>query len=201
MARTFALVPAAGRSVRMGQPKLLLSWQGKPIIAHVIDALRVGGVDATWVVVRPDDPHLRDAAMQAGAEILVLPSDTPDMKATILAGLAEVERTQSPNDADGFLLVPADHPTLDADLVRTLLHESANASILIPTWNGKRGHPTWIAWKHVEQLRQLSAEEGLNAYLRRHAEATREIEWPSDEILRDLDTPEDFERLLKTPAP
>ncbi|MFO0864286.1 MAG: nucleotidyltransferase family protein [Gemmataceae bacterium] len=198
MAKTFALVPAAGKSVRMGRPKLLLPWQDKPIIAHVLDALRTGGVDTTLVVVRPDDTELRDAAMKAGADVLVLPADTPDMKATILAGLAELKRTQSPNADDGFLLVPADHPTLDPEIVRTLLRESADASILVPTCNGKRGHPTWIAWNHVEPLRGLSPDEGLNSYLRRHGEQTREIAWQSDGILRDLDTPEDFERLLET---
>lgn len=199
MARTFGLVPAAGKSARMGRPKLLLEWRGKPILAHVLDALRQGGVETTLVVVRPGDTELRETAERGGADVLMLLAETPDMKATILAGLDELQSAKTPSDDDGFLLVPADHPTLDAEIVRTLLRESSTGSILVPTWNGKRGHPTWIAWKHVAHLHRLGDDEGLNTYLRRHAEDTREIAWPSDGILRDLDTPEDFDRLLQDP--
>ncbi|MBX9681275.1 MAG: nucleotidyltransferase family protein [Gemmataceae bacterium] len=197
MARTFGLVPAAGKSVRMGRPKLLLEWRGKPILAHVLEALSLGGVETTLVVVRPGDTELRDAAENAGADVLMLPAETPDMKATILAGLDELQSTKIPSDDDGFLLVPADHPTLDAEIVRTLLAESAGGSTVVPTCNGKRGHPTWIAWRHVSHLHRLGADEGLNTYLRRHADGIREIDWPNGEILRDLDTPADFERLLR----
>lgn len=195
MPRTFGLVPAAGKSVRMGQPKLLLPWRGNSIIYHVVSALREGGVEAVLVVVRPGDAALRTAAEEVDAKVLELSQETPDMKATLLAGLAEIGLRWNPAAADGFLLVPADHPTLDPSLVAAMLRESADASILVPTFAGKRGHPTWVAWKHVPAIQASPPNEGLNAYLRRHAEEVCEMPWNSDQILRDLDTPEDYARL------
>lgn len=196
--RTFAVVPAAGSSVRMGRPKLLLSWRDKPIVAHVADAAKRGGADLVLAVVRAEDAELRLAAERAGADVLTLPAATPDMKATVLAGLRFLEERHRPKPDDGILLIPADHPTLDAALVRNVIAAASRrgtTSIVIPSREGKRGHPTWFAWAHVQALRELEPNEGLNAYFRRCGDAVREIPWTSDEIFRDLDTPEDYANL------
>ncbi len=86
------------------------------------------------------------------------------------------------------------------EVVRAILaarQAHADKTIIVPTHQGRRGHPTWLSWSHVAALRALSSEHGLNVYIRtRHAE-TLEIDWPSDEILRDLDTPEDWRKLME----
>ena len=74
--RSFAIVPAAGQSTRMGAPKLRLPWRGKTIIEHTIGAWLQGGVDRVLVVVRADDRELADLIRQAGA-IAVVADPTP----------------------------------------------------------------------------------------------------------------------------
>ena len=49
-----AIVPAAGLSQRMGEPKLLLPIGGIPVIARVIEALLAGGVDRALVITPPE---------------------------------------------------------------------------------------------------------------------------------------------------
>ncbi len=124
------------------------------------------------------------------------------MRATVEHGLAWIEQTWRPQPDEPWLLVPADHPTLDPNVVRLLLDEykrkRGNASLLVPVYEGRRGHPLALAWRHVEGIRRHTVNEGLNTYLRQHAAATRELAVASAEILRDLDTPEDYERLLKS---
>jgi CTP:molybdopterin cytidylyltransferase MocA len=68
--------------------------------------------------------------------------------------------------------------------------------LVLTTHAGRRGHPTWLQWSHVAAIRALSPDQGLNAFIRSRTAETRELPWPSDEILRDLDTPEDYQRLL-----
>jgi CTP:molybdopterin cytidylyltransferase MocA len=88
------------------------------------------------------------------------------------------------------------------DVVQALLaaaSESTDKSIIVPTQAGRRGHPTWLRWSHIAAIRTLPPEQGLNAYIRAHAADTHELPWPTDEILRDLDTPEDYQSLLKPP--
>jgi CTP:molybdopterin cytidylyltransferase MocA len=63
--RYFALIPAAGYSTRMGQPKLLLPLCGKPLITHTIDAWLSSNVDRVVVVIRPGDDDLAAAVREA----------------------------------------------------------------------------------------------------------------------------------------
>src|SRR5262249_55192184 len=98
-----------------------------------------------------------------------------------------------------LLLVPADHPTLEAEVIRRLAAARAEypgATILVPTHAGRRGHPLLLAWSHVPAIRALTPDEGVNTYIRCQTAATRELPIDTPEVLRDLDTPEDYQRLL-----
>jgi molybdenum cofactor cytidylyltransferase len=191
------LLPAAGKSERMGRPKLLLPLAGRTVLGQLLSAARSGGGWPALVVVRPGDVDLAETARGEGASVLVLPADTADMRATVIAGLAHFEATTT--NRAGFFLVPADHPTLTADVFRVLADEAGHgdASIVVPVHQGKRGHPVWIRWDHVAGLRRLAPGQGINTYLRQHSDTTREVAWPDDAILTDLDTPEDYRRLVE----
>jgi molybdenum cofactor cytidylyltransferase len=192
------LVPAAGKSQRMGRPKLLLPLGGRTVLEQVLACLKTAGIDRTLVVVGPHVPELIPLARAYGAEVLALSEETPDMRSTVERGLSWLEAHCQPADSDDWLLLPADHPTLDAALVHQLLAARADlpaGRILVPTYQGRRGHPTLISWRHVRGIRAWPSGEGLNAYLRRQSEVTVELAVNSPEVLIDLDTPEDYERL------
>src|SRR5438105_1210963 len=108
----FAIVPAAGESVRMGRPKLLLPWQGKTLLEHVLEAWKASRVRATFVVVRPDDEPLIKVAEAAGAIVLRPPLPPPDMRASVCFGVGEIRQMFSPQDSDAWLVAPADLPRL-----------------------------------------------------------------------------------------
>jgi molybdenum cofactor cytidylyltransferase len=198
---TFAVIPAAGHSARMGRPKLALPLGERTVLERVIDSLRAAGVEHVLVVVGPHVPQLAPLAQSAGAHVLQLAEETPDMRATVEVGLRWLEGRFRPRPDDGWLLVPADHPTLDPHVIRRLLQERAAArdrSVIVPTHSGRRGHPTLIDWKHVAGMRVLPAGSGLNVYLRQQAAETLELQVDSPNVLCDLDTPEDYERLRQT---
>jgi CTP:molybdopterin cytidylyltransferase MocA len=157
-------------------------------------------VDSVLVVVGPHVPELLDLARGAGASTLLLTEPTPDMRATVLAGLDWIERRHAPVPTDAWLLSPADHPTLAPSVIRHLLRarrDHPQFSIFLPTHAGRRGHPTLVGWSHVPAIRSQPVDQGLNSYFRSHRAETLEIPVQSAEILRDLDTPEDYERLLR----
>jgi molybdenum cofactor cytidylyltransferase len=196
---TFGLIPAAGLSRRMGRPKLALPVAGRTVLEHVLAALRQAGVGPTVVVLAPHVADLAARAEAGGALVLRLPAETPDMRATVQRGLDWLEEQFRPAPEDDWLLLPADHPTLDAAVVVRLCQarrDHPQASVVVPTWQGRRGHPALIAWRHVGGIRAHPAGEGLNTYLRRHSQETLEVE-ASEDVLADLDTPEDYERLLR----
>jgi molybdenum cofactor cytidylyltransferase len=198
---TLALLPAAGKSVRMGRPKLTLPLAGRPVVAHVLDALRLGGVERIVVVLNPvASPELTHIANAAGVDVCPLDGDTPDMRATVETGLEWMEQHYHPSADERWLLTPADHPTLDPMLVRCLLDAARrhpDRSIVVPVHAGRRGHPTVIAWHHVGGLRAYPRGQGINAYLRTHEAETLELPAESADVLADLDTPDDYERLVR----
>lgn len=194
----FALIPAAGHSTRMGKPKLALPLGGRCVLEHVIDAFAKAGVPELVVVLGPHVTELGPVAERAGAQAVVLPGFTPDMRTTVEHGLRWIEERHQPAAADAWLLAPADHPVLDAAVVRQLtdvFQAQTRCSIAVPTFNGKRGHPAVISWRHVAGMRALSPNVGLNAYLRQHSDETLEVPVESDSVLLDLDTPAEYERL------
>lgn len=193
----FAVIPAAGQSTRMGRPKLALPLGKATVLEHVIAALRGGGIEQVLVVIGPHVPELVELARRAGADVCLVSHETPDMRATVEAGLRWVEEHHAPGDDDSWLLVPADHPTLEPAVVEQLLQarsRHAEASIFVPVHQDRRGHPTLIGWKHVAGIRGWAMGQGLNSYLRSCQAETAEIEGgPS--VLMDLDTPEDYSAL------
>jgi molybdenum cofactor cytidylyltransferase len=193
----FAVVPAAGHSTRMGRPKLALPLAGRTVIELVIAALRSGGCHHIVAVIGPHVPQLEKLAVVAGAHVCLLPEPTPDMRATVERGLGWLEERFQPQPRDAWLLAPGDHPTLDAGVVRRLIdeYEHNQNSIIVPTFGGRRGHPSLIPWHHVDAIRAQPTGDGLNAYLRSRASATLEVPVSEQAVLCDLDTPEDYRRL------
>jgi CTP:molybdopterin cytidylyltransferase MocA len=199
----------------MGRPKLSLPLAGSTVIQLVVTALRNGGADPVVVVVAPHNSELAELAEAAGAAVCRLTDATADMRETVMRGLDWLEERCAPRPEDDWLLAPADHPTLDAEVVRLLRERSQSyepaartreaepslarracrPSIFVPVCDGRRGHPVLLAWRHVEAIRALPAGTGLNVYLRTHAEETEQVTVESKEVLRDLDTAEDYERL------
>ncbi len=119
--RYFAIVPAAGRSRRMGQAKLLLPWGDRSIIEKVLDAWRASAVAATVVVLHADDVQLAEVCRQAGAEVVVPTIPPPDMKASIARALEHLESNYEPRACDAWLVAPADMPGLTPELIQAVI--------------------------------------------------------------------------------
>lgn len=198
--RVHALIPAAGKSTRMGRPKLTLPLGGRTVLEHVLMTLSEAGIAHVLVVAGPHVPEVAALAESAGASVLRLSEETAGMRETVEQGLDWLEKHWQPSAEDSFLLVPADHPALEVEVVRRLLaaaETSPEHSIIIPTHEGQRGHPTLIGWRHVLGIRAIPAGQGLNSYLRQQHDATRVVAVETPTILWDVDTPADLERLQR----
>ena len=195
----FALIPAAGKSVRMGRPKLSLPLGNKTIIEHVVTAFRCVSTNVV-VMLAPHTSDLAPLIASTGGQPILMPTETPDMRATTEHGLDWLEANCHPDAKDYWFLSPADHPTLDPAVLHYLLSclkAEPEKSLFLPTYKGKRGHPALVSWKHVNGIRQWDRDKGLNTYFRSCITDTMECEVDNEEIFRDLDTPEDYQRLLK----
>lgn len=201
--RIFAVIPAAGLSRRMGRPKLLLTIGGRTVISRLLQILEAAGVTATVVVGRRDDADLWREVERTSALMVRPDVDPPDMRVSVEQALATIRQQWEPKPDDAWLLVPADHPLLEADVVAELLAHwwASEAEILIPTYQGQRGHPTLLRWSLAAEVSGIPPDLGLNWLVRSQPARVIEIEVASDSVVTDLDTPEDFERLTDSAGP
>lgn len=181
----------------MGRPKLLLPWQGRPIISHLLAAWQASGVTQTVVVLHHDDQELIALCRQAEVEV-VLPATPPEeMKVSIRHALERIAaRWQPEAGKDVWLLAPADMPELSPAVIDRLLaeHRPDKAEILVPVCDGERGHPVLFPWETAADISQLAPHEGVNALVARRG--WRAVPLADRGLLRDLDTPDDYRRLL-----
>jgi len=193
--KSLAVLPAAGRSRRMGRPKLLLPWQGRTVIEHVLDTWLSAGVRRLVVVVHPQDTQLAEVVRGTPAMVEVARTPPADMKASVRLALERLEHAFHPREDDPWLLAPADMPQLEAASITALLasYRPGEDAIVVPRHARRRGHPVLFPWPLAGEVSRLADDEGVNALLQRHR--VREIEDPSRGVLSDLDTPEDYRRI------
>jgi molybdenum cofactor cytidylyltransferase len=171
------------------------------VIQAVVAALEGGGADQVVVIApplaRPGAVVLANHARVAGAEVIHLPADTADMRATIEFGLNALdEHAFAP---EGILLSPGDLPGLSADAVRQVVSAARMepSRIIVPTVQGRRGHPIALPWTLAITLRDLPPDVGANALLDRHSGQVQSVAIDDPAILADLDRPDDYRALLQ----
>jgi CTP:molybdopterin cytidylyltransferase MocA len=193
-----AIVPAAGASRRMGRPKLLLPFAAGNVVGGVVAALRGGGVGEVALVVAPGDAELAAWAHGQALVLAVNPRPEDGMLSTIRAGLAALGGTAALAAAGRALLVtPADLPALSSATVRAVLAAlSAGAQLAVPHHRGRRGHPLGISAALLPEIDHLDPTVGLRQLLDRHAAVLHEVPVDDHGAVDDVDTPEDYARLL-----
>jgi molybdenum cofactor cytidylyltransferase len=195
-----AIVPAAGASTRLGQPKLLVKLDGQTVIERVVAALRDGGAERIVVVTPPADteegPTIAELSIRAGAEVVVPASRPREMRDSIEQGIHFLD---SGRPARSVMLAPGDYPGITSRIVASIV-ESAHDwpdRIVVPTFAGRRGHPIVLPWRIAALVASLPADAGVNLLVARYAAEVMELALPFGQIMNDLDTPEDLERLEK----
>ena len=197
--KLFAVIPAAGHSRRMGRPKLLLPLGEQTVIRRLLDVLDRADVDERLVVLRRDDESLRTEVEAAGAKVVAPKLPPPDMRASVEHALAEIRDSHQPNPNDGWLLIPADHPLLSSNVLEQLIvaWNQSEADVLVPTFEGRRGHPTFFRWRLADEITAIPPDRGLSELLNRHSTQVQEVAVEDRSVVVDLDTPEDYEALCQ----
>lgn len=191
---SFAVIPAAGKSLRMGRPKLLLPWGNTTVIEAVLNSWISSTVDHVVVVVDEED-HVLANTLARCACTLVRANAPPDMKASVQSALREIDRRWSPQDRDVWLLAPGDFPTLSPVWIDALLskHDHSEPSPLVPTFQGRRGHPVLFPWPLAAAACSLPADTGMNRLLSENP--PHELAMSDDGLLAEMNTPEEYEKL------
>ena len=190
-----AILLAAGRSQRMGsQNKLLLPLSGKPLILHMLDCLESSAVDDIIVVTGHEKEVIKNI-LPADITTVHNPDHLQGMTTTIQKGV-EAARP----DSAGYLICLSDTPFIQAQDVNQVIDAFTKAQnqikqpIIIPEYEQIPGHPKLFSSGYREEIRKHTETEGLKKLIQSHTDSVVKVRMSSDRIIRDIDTPEIYEK-------
>ena len=196
-----AIILAAGESRRMGRPKQLLPFGGKTMLECVIDAFRSPRVDEIRVVLGyKADEISRKIAPQAGTpvppRIKLVTNDRyqQGMFTSIQAGLRAL-----PKKVGLVLIAVCDQPRLKRETVERLIEtfEKERHKILIPSYNGRQGHPPVLRAQYAKEILAMDESLTLKHFYAEHADDITRLVVDDEGSLVDIDDREAYERELK----
>ncbi len=198
--RVFAIVPAAGRSRRMGRDKQLLDVGGHSMLVGVLDVLERSRVCSVTLVTHSGITAHIETNQFAKLSVVINDDQKSHMIDSVRMGIdaarhGRVGREMAPSD--GFLILPADQPDIEvADIDRCIAEFSTDTTrIVIATHGERRGHPLIFPASLEPFVGSDACDGGLNALPRTHADRVVTVPCESPGVIRDIDTPDDYKKL------
>jgi CTP:molybdopterin cytidylyltransferase MocA len=111
------------------------------------------------------------------------------MHSSVMCGIRSLPAT-----ARAVLIFLGDQPFISAKVTEKVVEawRSSGKGIVIPLFEGKRGHPSLYDFKYRNELSNLDPEIGLRSIAQKFQEDICEVETFSPEIIRDIDTKDDY---------
>jgi len=190
----WAVILAAGRSERMGSAKLLLPMGKSTIIETVIGGVLRSRPDGVLVVLGSDREKLEPVIGKYPVRTVFNPDFSQGMLSSVKRGFEAV-----PPDARAVLIFLGDQPAPPASVSGRIIaaFRKTGKGIVLPAYRGRRGHPVLVDLKYRDEVRALDPRIGLRQLLRAHPDDVFEVKVRTPAVLRDIDTPEDYQALLK----
>lgn len=187
--RIAGVVLAAGESSRLGAPKQLAVWRGRPLVWHAVRAALDGGLSPVLVVTGASGTGVRKALAREAVTFVENRDWQMGQSASVRVGLANVDIGV---EAVVFLL--ADTPFVTGSLVQALVdrYRRTLAPLVVPRADGRRGNPVLFDCLTFPDLEAIEGDRGGRALFDRYEPSW--VDWEPS-ILLDVDSQEDLQRL------
>ncbi len=173
---------------------MLLPFQGKTIIRHVIDHALCSDLDGIVVVVNPAVEGLINEASETGVNKVILNSRAGEgLSTSVKSGLLFL-----PLKVEAALFMLGDQPLITNKEIDRLVHrfkKGRSAPIYQSSYLGNKGHPVIFQRSLFGDLYNVQGDEGGRALIKKYHHHVQLVEMgrrnPSD-----IDTRNDYEKLL-----
>jgi molybdenum cofactor cytidylyltransferase len=185
------IVLAAGGAQRMGKPKQTLPWRGEALVRHTARLALAANLSPVVVVTGFVAEQVQAALHDLPVTCVRNPSWEAGQSTSLIAGLRAL-----PPESGAAIFLLADQPTVSASLVRGLVeaHARTLAPIIAPMVDGQRANPVLFDRKVFPELLALRGDVGGRAIFSR--QPVQWLPWHDQAPLFDIDSPEDYQRLL-----
>jgi molybdenum cofactor cytidylyltransferase len=158
--QTAGIILAAGGSERLGQPKQLLDWGGKPFVVQVAETALTAGLAPIFVVTGSDHELVEESLVSLPVECIYNPKWAEGQSTSMQAGLAAL-----PQGCDRAMILLSDQPQISPLLIRQLVerHNAQRAPITAPMVQDRRGNPVLFGRETFKALRQIGGDQGGRA--------------------------------------
>jgi len=186
-----AVILSGGASERMGSPKALLPFQGRPFLEHLLEVTKHPSVGVRRVVLGAHAEPIAKQVALAADEIVINQDWAKGQLSSIQAALRSL-----PAGTEGILLCLVDHPLVTATLIAELISkfEATHAPIVVPVHNGRRGHPVIFSAAVYDELLSAPADKGARAVVWAHAGEVVEVPTEEEGCVLNLNDPETLQR-------
>lgn len=196
--RSAGLVLAAGSSSRMGSPKQLLPFEGRPLLERVLDEVNASGLDEVLVVLGANAERIEEEVRLGRARVVRNPDHAEGMSSSLRAGL----RALGP-EVGRVVVILGDQPGVTAALLDELLGLQAGSGLPAAalSFEGMLHPPVVMERSLWGDLEALSGDVGCRRLIRARPELVAPLPAPvPGHHPVDVDTPEDYERLTRAPS-
>jgi molybdenum cofactor cytidylyltransferase len=196
-----AIVLAAGKSTRMGRPKANLPIEsGETFLSRIVRTLNAAAVDDVVVVVGHEADAIVTAFTRTGAAARFVTNVNYEdgQFSSLLRGLNAVDRP----GVMAALVTLVDVPLVNAETVRAVIdrYQHTHAPIVRPVRGNEHGHPVLIDRSLFDELRRAEPSGGARPVVRAHASANGDVQVDDDGAFRDIDTLDEYVRVVGPPA-
>lgn len=189
------IILAAGRSARLGSPKQLLSYQGKNLLQHTIDAAHESQAGPIIVVLGSNMEEIAGRLDPIHLTIVKNTNWESGMASSVVCGINTINNLYP--DTAAALLMVCDQPFVNAKILNDLIikYEESGSPIVASSYENIQGTPALFHKKHFDELSALKGDSGARYLIKKYDESIEVI--PFDQGSIDIDTIEDYRNLLK----
>lgn len=192
------IILAAGTSSRMGRPKQLLDWGGRPLVRAIAETALAAGLDEVIVVIGHAAAEIEAALAGLSVRIVPNPHTAAGQSTSLRAGIAAL-----PSDAAAAVVLLSDQPFVTAAIIEALIEawRDHHPPIVAPIFAGTRGNPVLFDRSVFAELLAIEGDQGARSIIVRDSARVYPVHFDDDRPLLDIDTPESYVyacRLLDT---
>jgi CTP:molybdopterin cytidylyltransferase MocA len=195
--RFAVIIIAAGYSSRMNDFKPLLTFFDQSALARLVQTYQESNVPEIYVVTGHRSVEIQQALQGSKVHFVYNEAYDDGMFGSIQKGLHVMSEA-----IDAFFVQPVDIPLIKPSTIACLMEAYARErkGVLYPTFLGKKGHPPLIDTKYKAAICKSQGEGGLKKVLEAFFEDALCVRVCDQAVLMDMDTPEDYRRLLNYEA-
>ncbi len=190
------IILAAGASSRMGRTKALLPVGNDCFATRLVRTFADAGIGRVVVVCADDIATIRRRLSACGlpAEIVANPQRDEGQLSSLRVGLAALAAPEP----EAIAVSPVDMPLVSVETIRTLLDRwrHSRAPVVRPARAGRHGHPVIFDRAVFGELREAEVRAGARVVIRAHATEAVDVAVDDEGAFQDIDTPEDYARLI-----